>query len=170
MSTPKIFIMKPAIRILFLTLVLACSESKPKPAENPFLGLWELVALEYRLEDETLDLDAFANYVGEDDDYYSVEDVKSCFLGFRIMFEETKYRFYKSIDNSYCREDIDNGNGNYSFTQNKVQEISGEIFTEEGEDGVQRIEIQNNQLKIISADADLPDDPVVVLIFEKTNP
>ena len=170
LSAPKIFIMKLAIRILFLTLVLACSESKPKPAENPFLGLWELVAVEYRLEDETLDLDGFASYVGDNEEYFSAEDVKNCFLGFRIEFEESSYRFYKSIDNSYCREDIDEGNGTYSYDQNSVDEISGELFTDEGDDGVQTISIESNQLKIVSADADLPEDPVVVLIFEKTNP
>ncbi|MGC6403520.1 MAG: hypothetical protein ACON4A_08760 [Flavobacteriaceae bacterium] len=161
--------MKRTICILFLPLVLACSDSNPNLSDNPFLGLWKLVALEYRLEVITLDLESFASYVGEYEDYYSAEDVKSCFLGFRILFDETSYRFYKSNDNIYCREDIDNGHGTYSFTQNRVNEISGEIFTEEGEDGVQTIVIENNQLKIMSAEADVPEAPVVVLIFEKTN-
>ena len=168
MSAPKIFIMKPAIRILFLTLVLACSDSKP--AENPFLGLWELVALEYRLEDETLDLDAFANYVGEYDDYYSVEDVKSCYLGFRIQFEQKTFRFYKSNDNRYCREEIDDDEGTYSYSENSNDVISGQLFSDQSDTEIQRIEIQNNKLRLIPADADLPDDPVVILIFEKTNP
>lgn len=154
--------MKNTVFSLFLTLVLSCSDSKP--SENHFLGLWELVALEYRLEDQILDLDGFASYVGDNEEYFSAEDVKNCFLGFRIEFEESSYRFYKSIDNSYCREDIDEGNGTYSYDQ-----ISGELFTDEGDDGVQTISIENNQLKIISADSDLPDDPVIVMIFEKMN-
>lgn len=115
--------MKNTVFSLFLTLVLSCSDSKP--SENHFLGLWELVALEYRLEDQILDLDGFASYVGDNEEYFSAEDVKNCFLGFRIEFEESSYRFYKSIDNSYCREDIDEGNGTYSYDQ-----ISGELFTD----------------------------------------
>lgn len=158
--------MKNVPIFILIFLGISCSNKKTEPTDNPFLGTWRLTELEFVYESEGIDfnLSQFARYVGEDE-FYEASEVEDCFRGMRLEFEENTYRFYKTVHNTYCDEDVDNDQGSYQYNANEATVTTGEIFTDGGEDS-QLMRIENSQLKLISTEGE--DNYLqITMIFEQ---
>ena len=85
-----------------LFLLFSCS-SKTTVEENGFLGTWQLVDLLYEYKGIVLDLESFATIVSYEDEIPKSE-VLACMQGLQLEFTEDRYRFYKTVTNSFCSD------------------------------------------------------------------
>lgn len=96
--------MKKISRFFAFFILLSCTPKTPVE-ENAFLGTWQLVDLLYEYKGIVLDLESFATIVSYEDEIPKSE-VLACMQGLQLEFSEDRYRFYKTVTNSFCSDEF----------------------------------------------------------------
>ena len=141
--------MKKISRFFAFFILLSCTPKTPVE-ENGFLGTWQLVDLLYEYQEIALDLESFATIVSYEDEIPKSE-VLDCMEGLQLEFTEDRYRFYKTVTNSFCSDEFYEVSGTYIYKENRIAFLENSILEADNE----RIVIEDKQLKIMYTEDDL---------------
>jgi len=128
-----------------------------------FLGTWQLVDIQYEYEIYSFNLADFAAIISNDK-AISKSEVLDYFKGLRLKFTETSYRFFKSIDNTFCSGNITEVTGLYEYEDQNITFFENSILADtQSPEASEKYIIEEQRLKIIHTE----NGESSVFVFEK---
>ena len=112
----------------------------------------------YEYQGIVFDLESFSTIVSNEDEIPKSE-VLACMQGLQLEFTEDRYRFYKTVTNSFCSDEFYEVSGTYIYKENRIAFLENSILEADNE----RIVIEDKQLKIMYTEAELK----TAFFFEK---